>query len=268
MKEITTLTLKGERGKLKLPSQFSEIVRPDIIRKAVHAVQNSRRQSYATDPLAGKRVSADLSKRRRKYRGSYGKGISRIHRKIMSRNGMHFNWVGALAPQARGGRQAHPPVAEKIWAHKMNKKERRKAIRSAMAATLFSQIVAQRGHKIPSHYPFALDAEVEKLKKTSEVKKALESLGFTDELARSSITKVRAGRGKSRGRRLKRRTGVLLVVALECALTKSAKNIPGVRVVAVKRLNAEVLAPGAVPGRATIFTTAAIELIEKEGLFK
>ena len=163
MKEVMKLSLKGEKGKQKLPMQFSEIVRPDIIRKAVRALQSSRRQPYASDPRAGKNVSAELSKRRRKYRGSYGKGISRIHRKIMSRNGLHFNWVGALAPQARGGMQAHPPVIGKVWAHKMNTKERRKAIRSAMAATIFPDIVKQRGHHIPAQYPFVLDAEVELL---------------------------------------------------------------------------------------------------------
>lgn len=265
--EIAKIGLKGERGKQKLPAQFKEVVRPDIIRKAVRALQSNRRQKYGTDPRAGKKFAADLSKRRRKYRGSYGHGISRVHRKIMSRRGRHFNWVGAHAPQTRGGFLAHPPKVEKIWEHKMNKKERRKAIRSAAAATLFPEIVKNRGHKVPDHYPFVLDAAAEALKKTAEVKKALVSLGFADELARSSVVKIRAGQGKLRGRKHKRRRGLLIVVSDECDLRKAAHNIPGVNIVPVRLLNAELLAPGGVAGRATVFTSKAIEKMEKEGLF-
>lgn len=267
MMEIAKIGLKGEKGKQKMPGQFTEIVRPDIIRKAVRALQANRRQKYGTDPRAGKKFAADLSKRRRKYRGSYGSGQSRIHRKIMSRRGLHFNMVGAHAPQARGGFIAHPPKAEKIWTQKMNKKERRKAIRSAAAATLHADIVKQRGHKVPDTYPFVLDSSAEALKKTVDVKKTLISLGFADELARASVVKIRAGQGKLRGRKHKRRKGLLLVVSEECELSKSAHNLPGINVVPVRLLNAEMLAPGGVAGRATLFTTKAIEKMDKERLF-
>ena len=112
-----------DAGELKLPKQFEEAVNPDLIQRAVLAVQSSRRQKYGVYPEAGKNVSAKLSRRRRDYRGSYGAGISRIPRKILSRNGTRMNWVGALAPGTVGGRRAHPPKAEKNWVKKINKKD-------------------------------------------------------------------------------------------------------------------------------------------------
>jgi large subunit ribosomal protein L4e len=42
----------------------------------------------------------------------------------------------------------------------------------------------------------------------------------------------------------------------------AARNLPGVDVVLVKDLNVELLAPGAKPGRLTVFTKSAIEYLE------
>ena len=113
----------NQKGEKELPSQFSEAYRPDLIKRAVLSLQSRARQVYGADPQAGQRHSSELSKRRRKYRGCYGFGISRVNRKILSRRGTRFNWVGATSPQTRGGRRAHPPKAEKQFAQKINKKE-------------------------------------------------------------------------------------------------------------------------------------------------
>ncbi|MBD3318619.1 50S ribosomal protein L4 [Candidatus Woesearchaeota archaeon] len=267
MKEVMLFNVSGQKSTLKLPAQFDEIVRPDVIRRAVHVLQSVQRQRYGTDPRAGKRVSAKLSKRRRNYRGSYGHGISRIPRKIMSRRGRHFNWVGAMVPQAIGGMRAHPPKADKCWAQKMNVKQRRKAIRSAMAATLFRDIVENRGHKIPEQYPFVAEG-LEDLKKTKDVHKALSQWGFAVELAKCKKRNERAGRAKTRGRRRKVRKGPLLVVDDTCSLQFAARNIAGIDIATVKSLNAALLAPGGQAGRATIFTKKAIDKIAKENLFQ
>jgi large subunit ribosomal protein L4e len=47
----------------------------------------------------------------------------------------------------------------------------------------------------------------------------------------------------------------------------AANNIRGVDVVAVDRLNAELLAPGCDYGRLAIFTEAAVKRLETEKLF-
>lgn len=266
--ELKILSMESkEAGKKKLPKQFEENVRHDLVKKAVEAVQSSRRQAYGAHPEAGKRASATLSRRRHDYRGAYGYGISRVPRKIMTRRGTRFNWVGAVVPGTVGGRRAHPPKAEKEWTKKINKKERRKAIRSAMAATLNVELVKGKGHKTPEEYPFIIDSKIEGVSKAKEAKKVLEALGLKNELARVSKRSIRAGRGKSRGRKYKSKTGPLFVVSSECSLVKSGSSLPGVDVVVVKKINADILAPGSMPGRLAFFTDKAIDIIEKEKLF-
>src|SRR3990167_8005974 len=133
-------------GETNLPQQFNEEMRPDLVRRAFLVIRGHDRQPYGADPEAGMRTSAKISRRRRKYRGSYGFGISRVPRKIMSRRGTRMNWVGAFAPGMVGGRRAHPPKSEKIQHKKINEKERIKAIRSAISATVSKDVVAKRGH--------------------------------------------------------------------------------------------------------------------------
>ncbi|MBU1111536.1 MAG: 50S ribosomal protein L4 [archaeon] len=258
---------KKSTGAVKLPSQFEEAYHPDLIKRAVHALQSKARQTYGASPDAGMRHSSKLSKRRRKYRGSYGFGISRVNRKILSRRGTRFFWVGAFSPQTVGGRRSHPPKAEKNWIKKINKKENQKAIRSAMAATLNKILVEERGHKIPVEYPLVLKSDFENLQRTKDVQSVLEKLGFNAEIERSSVVKVRAGIGKRRGRKYRKRKGVLVVVSEDCPVMKSVRNIAGFDIVPVNQLNAELLAPGAMAGRATLWTEGAIAKLEKERYF-
>ena len=261
------LNLKGEKTKtIDLPDQFNEEIRPDLIKRAVLVIQSNKRQPYGANPRAGKRASATLSRRRRKYRGSYGHGISRVPRKILTRRGTNFFWVGAEAPGTVGGRRAHPPKAEKKWSQKINIKERRMAIRSALSATCVKEIVAKRGHSFKS-VPIIIDSSFESVKKTKDVLTALTSIGLEKELERSSVKKIRPGKGKNRGRKYVKRKGPLILVADKCELQKAAKNIPGVDISTINSVNAELLAPGADIGRLTIFTDKAIERLAKEKLF-
>lgn len=259
---------KNKVGEIKLPSQFEEEIRPDLIHRAVLSVQSHKRKTYAASIEAGKRASAKLSRRRRDYRGSYGFGISRVPRKIMTRRGMRMNWVGAFAPGTVGGRRAHPPKTEKFWWKKINNKEKAKAIRSAISATIAKEIVSNRGHLLPNNYPFVLDEKFESISKTADVLASFKKLGLEEELKRIELKKVRAGRGKSRGRKYRRKTGPLIVVSNTKDVGKAAANIPGIDIVEVKNLNAELLAPGAKAGRLTIWTSTAINILEKENLFK
>ena len=266
--ELSILSLtKTSIGKIMLPKQFEEEIRPDLIKRNVLCLQANRRQPYGAYKDAGKRSSAEVSRRRRKYRGSYGIGISRVPRKVMSRRGTRMNWVGAFAPGTVGGRRAHPPKAEKVWDKKINKKEKKKAIRSAIAATVSKEYVKQRGHIIPNEYPFVLESNIESTSKTSQAKNTLEKLGLKNELERVSERKIRAGKGKSRGRKYKTKRGILLVVSDKCNLLKAVANMQGVEVCRVKELNTEMLAPGGLPGRLTLFTDKSIKILEKDKLF-
>lgn len=255
-------------GEINLPSQFNEDVRHDLISRAVLSIQSNKRQPYGAMPEAGKRASKEISKRRRNYRGSYGHGISRTPRKILSRRGTRMFWVGAFAPNTVGGRRAHPSKAIKNWYMKINRKERRKAIRSAISATIIADLVRKRGHITPDNYPFVLDSKFEELSKTKDVVNTLKLIGLEKELERTENKAIRSGKGKLRGRKYKSKKGPLIVVVSKDAkIMKAAANLPGIEVIGVKNLNAELLAPGETPGRLTLWTTGAIQMLEKEKLF-
>ena len=253
-------------AEITLPKQFNEPVRKDLIKRSVLVIQSSNRQPYGAYPEAGKNVSVRISKKRNDYRTSYGHGIARTPRKITSRRGTRLNWTGAFAPNTVGGRRAHPPKAGKIWDKKINTKERRKAIRSALASSVSKEDVSKRGHKVPDNYPLIIEDKFEKINKTKDIKTVLEKIGLKDELKRASIKKVRAGKGTMRGRKYKKKTGPLIVVSDKCSLEK-CKNLPGIDIVQIKNINTELLAPGTIPGRLTIFTKSAVEKLEKEKLF-
>ena len=263
---ILDLTRK-KTGDASLPAQFNEDYRPDLIARAVRKLHSTARQPHGLAPEAGMRHSTPISKRRRNYRGCYGIGISRIARKIHSKRGTRMGWVGAVSPQAVGGRTAHPPKAETIHMQKINKKENRKAIRSAMGATINKVLVQLRGHQIPTEYPFVIDASFEQLQKTKDVEKVLLSLGFDQELERTSVRNIRAGRGKLRGRKYKTKKGLLIVVSAICPLIAAAQNLPGLDIIPVNSLNAEVLAPGTLPGRVTLWTTKALDELQNTKLY-
>ncbi len=267
--KVPVLSVENEEiAIVELPGQFNESISEDLVKRAVLAMQSRRRQPYGASPDAGKRASAKLSRRRRHYKGSYGIGISRVPRKIISHRGRRFNWVGAFAPGTVGGRRAHPPKAGRIWEIKINEKERRKAIRSAMAASVRKEVVSRRGHKTPEIYPFAVESKIENVDRTKNVFSILKKLGLGNELARASEKKVRSGKGKMRGRKYKTKKGPLIIVSGNCKLVKAARNIPGVDVVEARKLNAELLAPGTSIGRLSIYTQGAIERIGKERMFE
>ena len=48
---------------------------------------------------------------------------------------------------------------------------------------------------------------------------------------------------------------------------KAANNIPGIEIVNVKNLNVKLLG-GEVPGRLTLWTQSALEVLKKEKLFR
>jgi len=235
-------------GKTALPTVFATPLRPDIIKRAVLAIQSSRRQAQGRNPMAGKRTSAES-------RGT-GMGIARVPR-VKGGAGR-----AAFAPSTVGGRQPHPPRSEKKIVKRLPKKEARLALLSAIAATASKDAVASRGHQIKDvpDFPLIVTDSIEELTKTSDVEAALTNLGVLSDLYRVKTSrKIRAGKGKHRGRKMKQAVGPLIVVVEKKGLFDAASNIPGVTLAKISDLNAEMLAPGTHPGRLTLWTNGAIE---------
>ena len=252
MKADTYSITGAKKAQVNLPSQFQESIRADLIKRAVLAQQSHNYQPYGSDPNAGTRQGFATPKRRKRYGTTYGHGISRIKRKYSWSRGLRFAWVGAFVAGAVGGRKAFPPQVNKVIAEKINKKERRKSIRSAIAATADKTLVEKRNHQIKEvkAIPIIVEDKLETLKKAKDIKNTLIKLGLSKELARISQRKVRSGRGTTRGRKYKVKTGPLLVVGKkDCDAVKAARNLLGVDVTEVSNLNAELLAPGTQAGR-------------------
>jgi len=140
------------------------------------------------------------------------------------------------------------------------------ALQSAIAATSSRDLVSTRGHKIAKvlSIPLIVSDEFEKLKSTADAKSALRELGLLEDLTRAQKgVRIRAGRGRVRGRRTKQPRGPLVVVSKDQGIGRAIRNLTGVDVVQESSLSVEDLAPGTHPGRLTIWTKAAIESIEK-----
>jgi len=240
-------TLDGGVSKnIDLPEIFSEEYRPDLIKKAVLALQSTRRQAHGSHPYAGIRSSA--------VGWGSGRGSSHVPR---IKNGSR----AAKVPQAKGGREAHPPKVEKVLIKEINQKEKQKAFRSAVAASVNEELVKGRGHIFEGAVPVVFEDKFENIGKTAEIISALTSAGvYNDIIKAKDSRKVRAGRGKLRGRRFKQRKSLLIVTADKPLL--AARNLSGVDAVTVDQLNVEHLAPGMLAGRLTVWTESALTRLE------
>jgi len=256
-----------EVEKIELPKIFSQPVREDLILRAFLAIQSHKRQPYGPDKLSGLRTSAHYHGERHSRYSMMNREIAR-HQRLHGKTVPHLFWQARIAPQTKGGRPAHPPLPEKDWYQKINEKERIKAIISAIAATSIKDLVKVRGHRIDGmkELPIVVDDKIEEMKKSKEVVEFLTKIGLEKELERIKEKKVRAGKGKMRGRKYKKKVGILFVVNEDKGISKAVRNLPGCEVVKVKDLSVEQLAPGGKPGRLTIFTKSAIlKLGEKYG---
>ena len=232
----------GDAGSVELPDVFETPFRPDLIGRAVTVAQANRKQAYGADEFAGMRTPAESF-------GS-GRGLAHVPR---SEN------VARRVPHAVSGRRAHPPKAEKDQTKDLNDKERRLAVRSAIAATTDVALVADRGHAFDEDLdlPLVVSDEFESLEKTQEALGVLEALGVDADVERADEGRsVRSGRGTSRGRKYRQPKSLLVVTSEEPS--RAARNLAGVDVATAGEVNAEDLAPGAHPGRLTLWTESAV----------
>jgi len=231
-----------EKGSVDLPKNFAVKIREDILSKVFEAQRAIYAQSYGAKEGAGAQYSASgiSKKKRHDWKATYGKGISRVPRKVMSRHGASFNWIGATVSNARGGRRPHAPRSAKNPFSKINKKELLIAFNSALAGTVKDAVV--------------FDGEILDVK-TKDFKKALKKV--FGEAKVWKVKSIRAGRGKMRGRKYKSNAGLLFVLGNEENMKRK-----GIEVVNVVDLKIKDLSPNGEPGRLVCYTKSAIEDIK------
>ncbi|MEM3980391.1 MAG: 50S ribosomal protein L4 [Ignisphaera sp.] len=236
--------------RVELPLVFSLPVRIDLIRRAVHSAITARIQPKGRDPLAGKRRVGES--------WGIGYGLARLPRLDNGR--------AVFAPNVKGGRRQFAPTPLKRIHEEINRKEMRLAIASAISALANRYFVMNRSYTIPSSIvglPIIVVNSVENLSTTKELRSFLVKTGLwiNVEKAKDRI-RIRAGKGKRRGRKYVESKSLLFIVSSnEIPLVKALRNLPGVDYLTPTTLNILKLAPGGLPGRLSVISLKALEMI-------
>ncbi len=248
-------SLDGNKiDEIELPKVFSTPFRPDVIHKAYVNLQSCLFQPQGRDPLAGERTSA-MSR-------NTGLGLARMAR--IKGSGFPRSGQAAGVGGVVKGRLAHPPTSEKVIVKRLNKKEKRLALCSAIAATSSKELVAARGHQVDKvNLPLIVSDDISKVSRTKELLKVLDALNLSGDLERvKNGWKRRSGRSRMRGRVGRAGKSVLIVVDKDEGVSKSAGSILGVDVTTAKNLSLLHLAPGSHPVRLTLWSESAIEQLQ------
>lgn len=259
---IPVYDLSGKKtGTVDMPAFFSAPIREDLVAKVIEAKKHI--QPYGPSPLAGNQHSASgiLIHRRKVWKSQYGRGMSRPPRKIMSKKGSQFHYVGATVPSARGGRKVHSPKAGmKNDELMLNKKELKLALVSALSATAQENALRKHYARLDKDTKIAAPFVIEGVPQDKKVKTLF--TGFKtilgDTLSALALKKrsVRSGKGTRRGRKYKSSAGLLLVKGKDEIF--SSKRID---VVSASHLSVTDLANGGV-GRLTLYTKKGLEELE------
>jgi len=158
----------------------------------------------------------------------------------------------------RKGRMSFPLKTYRRWHRKVNIKQRRHAVAAALAATALTPLVLARGHKVSQvpELPLVVEDRLESFEKTNQAVAFLKRFGAYEDVQKVIDSKnLRAGKGKLRNKRYQVKKGPLVIYSNEnVKLVKAFRNIPGVEVANVNRLNLQTLAPGGQLGRFVIWT--------------
>lgn len=243
-------------SEIALPDIFDSVIREDIAAKYLESEKFILKQPYSSNDKAGKRHSASgtISHRRHKWKGAYGKGISRVPRKRMWRRGTQFFWIGAEVSSARGGRSINHP--EGIYApRKINRKEKIIAMNSGFASTAVPSLLKRRYSSIKeiSSVPAVIESIPSKTKSAISAFKKIFGSSFEKVF---KIKQVRAGKGKKRSRKYKSNAGLLIVTSKDEKVSLSGLDVKKVNEIRMKDLYPL--------GRLTLYTKKSLEEIKND----
>ena len=162
-----------------------------------------------------------------------------------------------------------PTKVWRKWHQKINLNQKRFATTSALAASSVPALLFARGHHVQGvpEVPLVINSSAFNLTKTSAALKLLQGVGASDDLTKvKNSRKLRAGKGKLRGRRHTQRRGPLVVWNPDKDskdIVRCFRNIPGVETCSVFALNLLQLAPGGHLGRFIIWTSSAFAALDQ-----
>jgi large subunit ribosomal protein L4e len=244
-------------GKVSLPSVCTVPVRIDIVQFVHDQISKNIRQAHGVNVDAGMQHSAES--------WGTGRAVARIPR--VGGSGTNRSGQGAFGNMCRKGRMFSPLKTWRRWHRKVNLKQKRHAVASALAASAIAPLVMARGHKISNvhNIPCVVDDKIEGFEKTKDVIAFLKKIGAWEDVERVADGKsVRPGVGKLRSKRFKNKRGPLFIYSNEnVKLVHAARNVPGVDICNVSRLNLKQLAPGGHLGRFIIWTESAFKALNK-----
>ncbi|HOC96900.1 50S ribosomal protein L4 [Candidatus Pacearchaeota archaeon] len=240
---------------------FEYPIREDIVAKVIET--KKKQQPYSNSPVAGKQHSAKglIVHARHVWRSGYGRGQSRVPRKIFSRRGSQFNWQGAEVPHAKGGMRAHPPkITQFVRDLKINKKELKIALFSSISATASEKYILKKYStikKLDKKAPFIVSSDLTK-KKTKDILSELKTI--LGNLYPVSIKEksVRAGKGKLRGRKYKSNAGMILIIGKNENVKTGLFDVRK-----ANELSVSDLAKGGL-GRVAVYTEEAVKELENK----
>ncbi len=213
---------------MELPEVFEQEFNPGLIKRAVLSIQTQRLQPKGPNPRAGREYTAQYYGNRHLPATRRGMNIGRARRpRTRNRRALTSGDVRGISGALKGPK-AHPPKPWAIIAEKINRQEKEIATKSAIAATANPKLVKERGHSFSegARLPIIVEDGFEELRKTKQVMQALGQLGLAKDIERARKAKtIRAGKGKKRGRKYKKRKSVLIVLGKKARAFRASRNI-------------------------------------------
>ncbi|MEK6973078.1 MAG: 50S ribosomal protein L4 [archaeon] len=244
---------------VNVPNVFNEKYDDKLIRRAVIAIHTANLQPQGVKPYAGRDFSVEYEGMRDMPTQERTINIERARLPRMKNRRHLIEGRVISVPRAVGGPKAHPPQVGKILIERINDKERKKAVKSAIASTAKKELILAR-HKISDkiELPLVIENTFENLDKTKKVVDVLKKLNVYSDVENAKDKKhLRAGKGKLRGKKYKHKISLLIVTGKKSNVYKAARNLEGVDICTVDSLNAELLAPGTHAGRLVLWSEDA-----------
>uniref|UniRef100_A0A2K5J1V1 Large ribosomal subunit protein uL4 n=1 Tax=Colobus angolensis palliatus TaxID=336983 RepID=A0A2K5J1V1_COLAP len=244
---IPVYSKKGESsGKnVTLPAVFKAPIQPDIVNFP-----------YTVSELAGHQTSAD----------SWGTGRAVARIPTVRGSGTHRSGQGAFGNMCCGGQMFAATKTWRCWHRRGNTTQKRYAVRSALAASALPALVMSKGHRVEEvpELPLVVEDKVEGYKKTKEAVLLRKKLKAWNDIKKVYASQgMRAGKGKTRNCCRIQRRGPCIIYNEDNGIIKAFRNIPGITLLNVSKLNILKLPPGGHVGRFCIWTESTFRKLDE-----